>query len=157
MYVQVTFKVRPPKTYYFIKVDIYLHMCQEKLLVPFILSGSYNFRSVFQEVVDFKFEQLAHTRNKKSASSTLPNNLSSSRLNGSGGGVESDSSNAEGPESCPPFTVLKKAEVELLVGGKPVTYAVVIKVLPTDDKVRQSSNVYFFDSIIKDIKKSILS
>jgi hypothetical protein len=86
-------------------------------------------------VVDFKFEQLAHVRSKKSASSSSSNNLSSSRLNG---GVESDSSNADGPESNTPFTVLKKAEVELLVGGKPVTYAVVIKVLPTDDKVRQS-------------------
>lgn len=52
-----------------------------------------------------------------------------------GGGIDSDSS-ANLEDTCPPFTVLKKAEVELLIGGKPKTYAVVIKVLPTDDKVR---------------------
>ena len=33
----------------------------------------------------------------------------------------------------PPFRVLKKADVELKVGGKPKQYSVVIKVLPTDD------------------------
>jgi hypothetical protein len=51
--------------------------------------------------------------------------------------VESDSSNnaAAAEDSNPPFTVLKKADVELMVGGKPKTYSVVIKVLPTDDKV----------------------
>ena len=32
-----------------------------------------------------------------------------------------------------PFRVLKKADVELKVGGKPKQYSVVIKVLPTDD------------------------
>jgi hypothetical protein len=33
----------------------------------------------------------------------------------------------------PPFRVLKKADVEMTVGGKPKQYSVVIKVLPTDD------------------------
>ena len=43
---------------------------------------------------------------------------------GSGGGVAGVG---------PPFRVLKKADVELKVGGKPKQYSVVIKVLPTDD------------------------
>ena len=51
--------------------------------------------------------------------------------------MESDSSNNAADDSNPPFTVLKKADVELMVGGKPKTYSVVIKVLPTDDKVRR--------------------
>ena len=43
-------------------------------------------------------------------------------------GVESDTS--ESVHGCnSPFTVLKKADVELLVGGKKKVYSVVIKVL----------------------------
>ncbi len=86
-------------------------------------------------MTDFKFEQLNHARPK---GVHLPNNSSSSRLNGNGNGVDSDSSNAAAAaadEADSPFTVLKKADVELMVGGKPKTYSVVIKVLPTDDKV----------------------
>ena len=46
-------------------------------------------------------------------------------------GVESDTSDtAHGPNS--PFTVLKKADVELLVGGKKKVYSVVIKVFIED-------------------------
>ena len=40
----------------------------------------------------------------------------------------------------PPFRVLKKADVELKVGGKPKQYSVVIKVLPTDDPGELESN-----------------
>jgi hypothetical protein len=47
-----------------------------------------------------------------------------------------------------PFTVLKKAEIELLVGGKPKTYSVVIKVLPTDDQERHSSRYKMLSSIL---------
>ena len=85
-----------------------------------------------QEVTDFKFEQLSHVRSK---GGNLPNNLSSSRLNNGNGNAESDSSNGA-EDAGSPFTVLKKADVELMVGGKPKTYSVVIKVLPTDDKVK---------------------
>jgi hypothetical protein len=79
-------------------------------------------------VTDFKFEQLNHVRGKKASHPAgRVNNGNGSSL------VESDSSAAE--DLSPPFTVLKKADVELMVGGKPKTYSVVIKVLPTDDKV----------------------
>ena len=59
-------------------------------------------------------------------------------------GVESDTSDSrDGPNS--PFTVLKKADVELLVGGKKKVYSVVIKVLPTDDMERHTSRRKFSD------------
>ena len=59
-------------------------------------------------------------------------------------GVESDTSDSrDGPNS--PFTVLKKADVELLVGGKKKVYSVVIKVLPTDDVERHTSRRKFSD------------
>ena len=87
-------------------------------------------------MTDFKFEQMNHVRGKKSQQQQQRSSSSSRVNNGNGSsnvGVDSDSSVADDPG--PPFTVLKKADVELLVGGKPKTYSVVIKVLPTDDKV----------------------
>ena len=51
-----------------------------------------------------------------------------------------------GSDSVPtPFTVLKKADVDLVVGGKPKLYSVVIKVLPTDDVERHTSRRKFSD------------
>ena len=41
--------------------------------------------------------------------------------------------------------MLKKADVDLMVGGKPKTYSVVIKVLPTDDHERHTSRKKFLD------------
>ena len=49
------------------------------------------------------------------------------------------------PFDGPSFTVLKKADVDLMVGGKPKTYSVVIKVLPTDDHERHTSRKKFLD------------
>jgi len=46
-----------------------------------------------------------------------------------------------------PFTVLKKAEIDLLVGGKAKVYSVVIKVLPTDDQERHTSRYLENDSV----------
>ena len=91
---------------------------------------------LLQEVTDFKFEQLSHVREKKSTkgSSNIPSSFNNG--NGNNASLESDSS-AAADDLSPPFTVLKKADVELKVGGKPKTYSVVIKVLPTDDKVRK--------------------
>ncbi len=58
--------------------------------------------------------------------------------NGAGGGFSSDDACLDSSDGAlggvaPPFRVLKKADVELKVGGKPKQYSVVIKVLPTDD------------------------
>lgn len=39
--------------------------------------------------------------------------------------------------------MLKRADVELKVGGKPKKYSVVIKVLPTDDPERHTSRRKF--------------
>ena len=86
------------------------------------------------------------------------NNGSTSGRNGCGAGSESDVGNGSSANNGvsddptysgldldsadgalggngvgPPFRVLKKADVELKVGGKPKQYSVVIKVLPTDD------------------------
>lgn len=43
----------------------------------------------------------------------------------------------------PPFRVLKRADVDLKVGGKPKKYSVVIKVLPTDDPERHTNGRKF--------------
>lgn len=87
------------------------------------------------EVTDFKFEQLNHLRAQYQKHK--------SALRQSDPGVESDTSASENPDS--PFTVLKKADVELLVGGEKKVYSVVIKVLPTDDMERHTSRRKFSD------------
>jgi len=105
-------------------------------------------------VTDFKFEQLNHTKQKKAQNGGASPN--GAQVNGK----SSDRNVAENVGSViwslqkkllfrffnilyiwlrPPFTVLKKAEVDLLVGGKAKSYSVVIKVLPTDDQERHSS------------------
>ena len=70
-------------------------------------------------------------------SSRLPFHKKSQQLNGGNNGsvVDSETDTASTlpnspsyPFPEPPFTVLKKADVELKVGGKPKTYSVVIKV-----------------------------
>jgi hypothetical protein len=114
------------------------------------------------EVTDFKFEQISHLRNSVSRNSINTNGrdrlngnkdhsksfLSSrmpfhkkSQINGqqNGGMADSETDTENTMPSSPtypfpdePFTVLKKADVELLVGGKPKTYSVVIKVSKLD-------------------------
>merc|ERR550532_3965646 len=89
------------------------------------------------EVTDFKFEQLNHLRAQYQQDKRGQRGRSDP-------GVESDTSDSrDGPNS--PFTVLKKADVELLVGGKKKVYSVVIKVLPTDDCERHTSRRKFSD------------
>ena len=70
-------------------------------------------------------------------SSRLPFHKKSQQLNGGNNGsiVDSETDTASTLPNSPsypfpeaPFTVLKKADVELKVGGKPKTYSVVIKV-----------------------------
>ena len=96
------------------------------------------------EVTDFKFEQLNHLRAQYHKNA---NRAGNQRLPPDPG-VESDGSleatgNSNGNNS--PFTVLKKADVELMVGGKKKIYSVVIKVLPTDDCERHTSRRKFSD------------
>ena len=70
-----------------------------------------------------------------------------------GGGETSDTSMntlscaglPDNPFDGSSFTVLKKADVDLKVGGKAKTYSVVIKVLPTDDHERHTSRRKFMD------------
>jgi hypothetical protein len=98
-------------------------------------------------VTDFKFEQLSHLR------AQYQNQQQKSRSGGgrppADPGVDSDSSACNGDNglngSNSPFTVLKKADVELMVGGKAKVYSVVIKVLPTDDVERHTSRRKFSD------------
>ena len=96
------------------------------------------------EVTDFKFEQLNHLRAQyRSTASNKPQHRIPPDP-----GVESDgsaSNEAGGHNGNSPFTVLKKADVELLVGGKKKIYSVVIKVLPTDDCERHTSRRKFSD------------
>ena len=44
------------------------------------------------------------------------------------------------------FRVLKKADVDLKVGGKPKQYSVVIKVLPTDDPGQSETQAHMLQS-----------
>ena len=97
------------------------------------------------EVTDFKFEQLNHLRaqyhknNANRANQRLPPDPGVE----SDGSLEATGGNSNGNNS--PFTVLKKADVELMVGGKKKIYSVVIKVLPTDDCERHTSRRKFSD------------
>lgn len=108
------------------------------------------------EVIDFKFEQLNHLRSGNN--SRLVGNCSSSSstsrplIKGSSrqqNGLDEDDilSDSSGDPAAftPPFTVLKKADVELKVGGKAKTISVVIKVLPTDDVERHTCRRKFAD------------
>ena len=94
-------------------------------------------------VTDFKFEQLNHLRAsyQNRGSRSIPNKGSSAP----DPGVESDASCNGSDGVHMPFTVLKKADVNMLVGGKPKLYSVVIKVLPTDDVERHTSRRKFSD------------
>ena len=98
------------------------------------------------EVTDFKFEQLNHLRAQHQ---NQQRGRSGHRIPPSDPGVESDTSGCNGDSGThgpnSPFTVLKKADVELLVGGKKKVYSVVIKVLPTDDVERHTSRRKFSD------------
>ena len=103
-------------------------------------------------VTDFKFEQLnhlrAHYQQQQQQQQHPQQRIGGQRSNKAADpGVESDGSACNGSsESVPtPFTVLKKADVDLLVGGKPKLYSVVIKVLPTDDVERHTSRRKFSD------------
>ena len=110
------------------------------------------------EVTDFKFEQISHLRNRIASGSSNGHdtvngkdrpsrkggvkNPTEKQQNGRtsdgnrSGGVEESETDAENTATgIPsylyndvPFTVLKKADVELKVLGKPKTYSVVIKV-----------------------------
>ena len=98
------------------------------------------------EVTDFKFEQLNHLRaqyhknaNRVAGNQRLPPDPGVE----SDGSLEATGGNSNGNNS--PFTVLKKADVELMVGGKKKIYSVVIKVLPTDDCERHTSRRKFSD------------
>ena len=113
-------------------------------------------------VTDFKFEQLNHLRAHYQHHHSARNRSNRS----ADPGVESDGKRSFekkndknkpkknhtfflpilGSDSVPtPFTVLKKADVDLVVGGKPKLYSVVIKVLPTDDVERHTSRRKFSD------------
>ncbi len=109
-------------------------------------------------VTDFKFEQLSHLRQHGNsrlswpASEAAAASKTGSRLRADPGVADTDSDpcqvpNAGGGEHSPtsPFSVLKKADVELKVGGKTKIYSVVIKVLPTDDVERHTSRRKFSD------------
>ena len=97
------------------------------------------------EVTDFKFEQLNHLRAQYHKSQSSRGQSAAHRLPPDPG-VESDGSlDANNANGNSPFTVLKKADVELLVGGKKKMYSVVIKVLPTDDCERHTSRRKFSD------------
>ena len=76
--------------------------------------------------------------NRSFLSSRLPFHKKSQHINGqqNGGTGESETDTETTLPNSPsypfpeaPFTVLKKADVELKVGGKPKTYSVVIKVI----------------------------
>ncbi|CAB4065965.1 unnamed protein product [Lepeophtheirus salmonis] len=113
-------------------------------------------------VMDFKFEQMSHLRNSLPAGSStgIPlSNTSSKPVNGKHNGndslsdaLKSDKDEYDFDEEemndsnniCEKhFTVLKRATVNLLVQGKPKTYSVVIKVLPTDDSERYTTRSKF--------------
>ena len=98
-------------------------------------------------------EKIDHLAIAKQANSSMNGNGGSagskSRLtsaseteDGGGNGFgddEDDGDSAElalGGGAGPPFRVLKKADVEMKVGGTLKQYSVVIKVLPTDDPGR---------------------
>ena len=115
-------------------------------------------------VTDFKFEQMM-----TSSSSSSANNRSNSAKNGRGpplgnsvvqnprrinstaaadATTDTCTTADEGEEDddildAPPFRVLKKADVDMKVGGKAKKYSVVIKVLPTDDPERHTSRRKF--------------
>ena len=103
--------------------------------------------------------------NRSFLSSRLPFHKKSQHINGqqngsnNGGMAESETDTENTLPNSPsypfpeaPFTVLKKADVELKVGGKPKTYSVVIKVSNCSNSIHDQ---FFLKIYIVDIDKKL--
>ena len=91
-------------------------------------------------VTDFKFEQLDGKGRKKNENNNRPTPSAPPLSDGNGNG---STTTTEEEEIAASFRVLKKADVDLKVGGKPKQYSVIIKVLPTDDPERHTDQTKF--------------